>query len=50
MFRELLEARIHRLRPKAVFVDADNRITGTGDDPAEPVAGTVRGDLVRLTG
>jgi aspartate 1-decarboxylase len=40
------EAREHR--PSVVFVDADNRILGTGSDPAEPVPGSgmVRGDLV----
>lgn len=42
------EARSHK--PRVVFVDADNRITGTGDDPAEalPGSGLTRGDaLVR---
>ena len=40
------EARAHR--PRVVFVDAHNRITGTGADPAEalPGTGTVRGDAV----
>jgi aspartate 1-decarboxylase len=45
------EARTHT--PKVVFVDADNRITRTGSDPAEALAGTglVRGDLTaRLAG
>ncbi len=34
-------------RPHVVFVDADNRIIGTGSDPAEALPGTglVRGDL-----
>ena len=34
-------------KPHVVFVDADNRIVGTGSDPAEPVPGSglVRGDL-----
>ncbi|AXI78899.1 aspartate 1-decarboxylase [Peterkaempfera bronchialis] len=41
------EARTHR--PRVVFVDAQNRITGTGGDPAEavPGTGTVRGDTLR---
>ena len=39
------EARSHR--PHVVFVDADNKITGTGSDPAEALPGSelVRGDL-----
>jgi aspartate 1-decarboxylase len=43
---ETAEARAHR--PHVVFVDADNRITGTGDDPAEALPGTglVRGDTL----
>jgi aspartate 1-decarboxylase len=32
--------------PRVVFVDAANRITGTGHDPAEAMAGLIRGDLV----
>jgi aspartate 1-decarboxylase len=36
------------LRPKVVFVDAGNRITGTGSDPADVVPGMelVRGDTI----
>jgi aspartate 1-decarboxylase len=43
---ETAEARAHR--PHVVFVDADNRIAGTGDDAAEALPGTglVRGDTV----
>ena len=43
---ETAEAREHR--PHVVFVDAGNRITGTGDDPAEALPGTglVRGDTM----
>ena len=43
---ETAEART--FRPSVVFVDADNRVTGTGDDPAEalPGSGLVRGDTV----
>jgi aspartate 1-decarboxylase len=42
---------IKDLRPKVVFVDQDNRITGTNDDPAAPPAGTatVRGDMLHAT-
>jgi aspartate 1-decarboxylase len=34
-------------QPHVVFVDADNTIVGTGNDPAEalPGSGLVRGDL-----
>jgi aspartate 1-decarboxylase len=34
--------------PSVVFVDADNKITGTSHDPAEPVPGSelLRGDLL----
>ncbi|GAA1221681.1 aspartate 1-decarboxylase [Kitasatospora nipponensis] len=40
------EARAYQ--PKVVFVDAENRITGTGADPAEalPDSDTLRGDAV----
>jgi aspartate 1-decarboxylase len=43
---ETEEAR--RLEPRVVFVDADNRVVGTGADPAEalPGSGLVRGDRV----
>ena len=43
------DAEARTLRPKVVFVDADNRITGTGADPAEALPGMdglVRGDLI----
>jgi aspartate 1-decarboxylase len=42
------DAEARTLRPKVVFVDADNRITGTGADPAEVLAGMdlVRGDVL----
>ena len=44
------EARAHR--PSVVFVDADNRVVGTGDDPAEAPRGSdlVRGDTVVSAG
>jgi aspartate 1-decarboxylase len=34
-------------KPHVVFVDADNKIVGTGHDAAEAVPGLGRGDLVR---
>jgi aspartate 1-decarboxylase len=35
-------------RPRVVFVNRDNRVVGTGDDPAEALAGsgTTRGDVL----
>jgi aspartate 1-decarboxylase len=47
-YAQLETAEARELRPRVVFVDAMNRITGTGDDPAEALPGTglVRGDLV----
>jgi aspartate 1-decarboxylase len=48
------DAEARTMRPRVVFVDADNHITGTGGDPAEVLPGMdlVRGDAVsiRLTG
>src|SRR5580692_8879876 len=42
------DAEARTLRPKVVFVDTDNKITGTGADPAEVLPGMdlVRGDAV----
>jgi aspartate 1-decarboxylase len=42
------DAEARTLRPKVVFVDADNRIVGTGTDPAEalPDKDSLRGDVV----
>jgi aspartate 1-decarboxylase len=42
---ETAEAREHQ--PRVVFVDAENRIIGTGSDPAQALPGTglLRGDL-----
>src|SRR3954449_11131866 len=44
----LTDAEARALRPKVVFVDAGNRIVGTGDDPAEalPDKRLLRGDAV----
>jgi aspartate 1-decarboxylase len=41
---ESAEAR--SFKPRVVFVDANNRITGTGGDPAEALPGLVRGDTL----
>ena len=43
------DAEARRWSPRVVFVDAGNRVVGTGDDPAEalPGSGLVRGDLTR---
>ena len=38
------EARTHR--PRVVFVDQDNRIVGTGHDPAQALPGLLRGATV----
>jgi aspartate 1-decarboxylase len=42
------DAEARELKPRVVFVDSDNHITGTGHDPAEVLAGMdlVRGDVV----
>jgi aspartate 1-decarboxylase len=42
------DAEARTLRPKVVFVDTNNRITGTGSDPAEVLPGLdlVRGDTI----
>ena len=45
-YGQLDEAEARTRAPRVVFVDADNRITGTGSDPAEALPGTVRGDVV----
>jgi aspartate 1-decarboxylase len=44
----LTDAEARQMRPKVVFVDANNAMIGTGDDPAEPLpdAGLLRGDTV----
>jgi aspartate 1-decarboxylase len=47
-YAAVTDAEARTMRPKVVFVDADNRIVGTGDDPAEslPELGLLRGDVV----
>ncbi len=43
------DAEARTLTPRVCFVDADNRVVGTGADPAEVLPGSdlLRGDLVR---
>jgi aspartate 1-decarboxylase len=47
-YAQLETAEARELQPSVVFVDAENRIVGTGHDPAEalPATGLVRGDAV----
>ena len=42
------DAEARELRPRVVFVDSNNRMVGTGDDPAEalPNADQLRGDAL----
>ena len=40
------DAEARTFEPRVVFVDADNRICGTGSDPAEPLPGLVSGKTV----
>ena len=42
------DAEARELKPRVVFVDSENRIVGTGSDPAEALAGMelMRGDVV----
>ena len=46
-YASVTDAEARTMRPKVVFVDADNRIVGTGGDPAEalPELGQLRGDI-----
>jgi aspartate 1-decarboxylase len=39
-------AEARTFEPRVVFVDADNRVCGTGSDPAEALPGLTRGDAV----
>jgi aspartate 1-decarboxylase len=47
-YASLEDAEARAFAPRVVHVGADNRVTGTGADPAEPVPGTIttRGDTV----
>ncbi len=46
-YAQMDDAEARCYAPRVVFVDADNRIVGTGHDPAEalPGSGLLRGDL-----
>ena len=47
-YGQMDEAEARSRKPRVVFVDADNKIMGTGGDPAEVFAGTglLRGDVL----
>jgi aspartate 1-decarboxylase len=47
-YGQMEDAEAREFKPRVVFVDSDNRIMGTGDDPAEALPGTglVRGDVI----
>jgi aspartate 1-decarboxylase len=47
-YGQLETAQAREFQPKVVFVDSENRIVGTGSDPAEALPGTglLRGDTV----
>jgi aspartate 1-decarboxylase len=47
-YGQMEDAEAREFEPSVVFVDADNRIIGTGHDPAEalPGSGLIRGDVV----
>jgi len=47
-YGQMESAEAREFKPSVVFVDSENRIIGTGSDPAEALPGTglVRGDAV----
>lgn len=47
-YAQLEDAEAREFEPRVVFVDAENRIIGTGADPAEalPGSGLTRGDVI----
>ena len=47
-YAQMETAEAKAFKPHVVFVDADNKVVGTGSDPAEALPGTglVRGDTV----
>ena len=47
-YAQLEDAEARTFEPSVVFVDADNRVIGTGSDPAEalPGSGLTRGDVI----
>ena len=48
-YGQMDSAEARTFEPRVVFVDAGNRIVATGSDPAEALAGLVRGDLLEPT-
>jgi aspartate 1-decarboxylase len=47
-YGQMEDAEARQFEPSVVFVDSDNKIIGTGSDPAEalPGSGLTRGDIV----
>ncbi len=47
-YGQMEDAEAREFEPSVVFVDSDNKIIGTGSDPAEALPGTglIRGDIV----
>jgi aspartate 1-decarboxylase len=47
-YGQMEDAEAREFEPSVVFVDSENRIIGTGSDPAEalPGSGLIRGDIV----
>ena len=45
-YAQMETAEAREYRPRVVFVDADNNIVATGDDPAEVVPGMATGELL----
>ena len=47
-YGQMEDAEAREFQPSVVFVDSENRVIGTGSDPAEalPGSGLVRGDVV----
>jgi aspartate 1-decarboxylase len=50
-YAQVTDAEAREMKPRVVFVDRENRMIGTGGDPAEalPGTGTVRGDQLHGT-
>ena len=47
-YGQMEDAEARELKPSVVFVDSENKIIGTGSDPAEalPDSGLTRGDII----
>ncbi|GAA2075826.1 aspartate 1-decarboxylase [Aeromicrobium halocynthiae] len=46
-YGQMEDAEARTFEPSVVFVDSENRVIGTGSDPAEVLPGTAGGALVR---